>query len=267
MTTLPLSRSGKEAIDVASAAARQAGDILKARFREETQVRFKGRANIVTDVDLSADDSIKSLLQQEYPDHNIVSEETEPIKGDSDYTWILDPLDGTNNYSFGVPFFSTVIALTVGDDVQLGIVYDPLRDELFSAQKGAGTFLNKHRVSVSNKTKVQDSLTGLDLGYVEENGRKMLAFLAELWPNVYAIRAMGSAALGMAYTSCGWLDLYFHLLLYPWEMACGQLLVTEAGGVATNWEGESLGAGQDSVIASSGAVHADFLRILREKAR
>jgi myo-inositol-1(or 4)-monophosphatase len=267
MTTLPLSRSGKEALDVAATVARKAGEILKAHFREDRQVQYKGRANIVTDMDLRVENSLKSLLQSEYPDHSIISEESEPISGDSDYGWILDPLDGTNNYSFGIPFFSTVITLTKGEDVLLGIVYDPLRDELFSAQKGKGAFLNNHPISVSKKTMVQESLIGLDLGYVDEKGKKVLEFITGLWPNMYAFRIMGSSALGMAYAACGRFDLYFHLLMYPWELACGQLLVTEAGGVTTDWEGRPLTRGESSVIASNGAVHADFLKVVREKTR
>lgn len=267
MTPVPLSRSRKDALDVAAAAAREAGVILKARFREEKQVQFKGRANIVTDVDLRAEHSLKSILQAEFPDHNILSEETGAIGVDSNYTWILDPLDGTNNYSFGIPFFSTVIALTEGEDVLLGIVYDPLRDELFSAQKGKGAFLNNQPISITKKTTVQEALIGLDLGYVDEKGRQMLEFITGLWPNMYAFRLMGSAALGMAYAACGRLDLYFHALLYPWELACGQLLVTEAGGVATDWEGKPLGTDENSIIASNEAVHADFLRLVRAENR
>jgi len=267
MTASPLSRSGKEALDVAAAAAREAGEILKAHFREERQVQYKGRANIVTDADLLVENSLKSLLQSQYPDHSILSEESEPLRGDSSYTWILDPLDGTNNYSFGIPFFSTVIALTKGEDVLLGIVYDPLRDELFSAQKGKGAFLNNHPISVTKKTTVRESLIGLDLGYVDEKGKKVLEFITGLWPNMYAFRIMGSSALGMAYTACGRLDLYFHLLIYPWELASGHLLVTEAGGVMTDWEGRPLTLGESSIIASNKAIHADFLSLVRERPR
>jgi len=266
MTASPLSQSGKEALDVAATAARKAGEILKAHFREDRQVQYKGRANIVTDVDLHAENSLKSLLQSEYPDHSILSEESEPLRGDSDYAWILDPLDGTNNYSFGIPFFSTVIALSKGEDVLLGIVYDPLRDELFSAQKGKGAFLNNNPICVSRKTMVQESLIGLDLGYVDEKGKRVLEFITSLWPNVYAFRIMGSSALAMAYAACGRLDLYFHLLIYPWELASGQLLVTEAGGVMTDWEGRPLRTGESPIIASNKAVHADFLKVVREKA-
>jgi len=261
--TLPQSSSGKSVIEVASEAAKRAGKILKAHFREKAQIKYKGRANIVTAIDLKAEDSLKSFLQAEYPDHSIISEESEPVKGASSYKWILDPLDGTNNYSFGIPFFSTVIALARGDDVLLGIVYDPLRDEIFHAQKGKGAFFNNSPISVTKKTRVQDSLIGLDLGYVDEKGKKTLNLIASLWPNMYAFRIMGSAALGMAYAASGRLDLYIHLLLYPWELACGQLLVTEAGGTVTDWEGKPVAIGEGSVIASNKAIHSDFLRILR----
>jgi len=265
MTTLPLSKSGKDPLEVAAEAARKAGEILKAHFHEESRVQYKGRANIVTDADLQSEKRLKSILQAEYPDHSILSEESQAVAGSSGYKWILDPLDGTNNYSFGIPFFSIVIALTRGKEVLLGIVYDPLRDEMFSAQKGKGAALNNSPIHVTTKVTVKDSLIGLDLGYIDEKGKKSLEFITCLWPGMYAYRIMGSAALGMAYTSCGRLDLYFHLLLYPWELACGSLFVTEAGGVATDLEGKPLKIGQGSVIASNKAVHADFLRIVREK--
>ena len=264
MTTLPLSRSGEDALQVAAEAARKAGEVLKTHFREKTLVKYKGRANIVTDVDLRSEEVLKSFLRAEYPDHSILSEESEAIEGNSSYKWILDPLDGTNNYSFGIPFFSIVIALTKGKDVLLGIVYDPLRDEMFSARKGEGATLNNSPIHVTRKKTVQESLIGLDLGYVDEKGKRSLEFITSLWPKMYAYRIMGSAALGMAYTACGRLDLYFHLLIYPWELACGQLLVIEAGGVATDLEGKPVKIGQGSVIASNKAVHADFLRILRQ---
>jgi len=265
MTALPVSKSGKGAIDVATWAAKQAGEILKAHFRTESRIQYKGRANIVTDVDLQSENSLKSLLQAEYPDHSILSEESQAISGHSGYKWILDPLDGTNNYSFGIPFFCIVISLVKGKEVLLGIVYDPLRDETFSAQKGKGAVLNNSPIHVTAKKMVKDSLIGLDLGYIDEKGKKSLEFITSLWPRMYAYRIMGSAALGMAYTACGRLDLYFHLFLYPWELACSSLLVTEAGGLVTDLEGKPLKVWQNSVIASNKSIHADFLRLMRKR--
>lgn len=265
MTTLPVSRNGKSALQVATEAAREAGEILKAHFRQQRQVKVKGRANIVTDADLQSEKALKSFLRAEFPAHSILSEESQAVSGNSSYKWILDPLDGTNNYSFGVPFFSVVIALTRGKDVLLGIVYDPMRDEMFSAQKGEGACFNDSPIHVTIKKTVKDSLVGLDLGYVDEKGKSSLEFIASLWPRMYAYRIMGSAALSMAYTACGRLDLYFHLLLYPWELACGSLLVSEAGGVVTDLDGKPLKKWESSVIATNKPVHADFLKIWHTK--
>jgi myo-inositol-1(or 4)-monophosphatase len=266
MTSIPLSRSGREATVVAAAAAQKAGEVLRTQFREERQVEYKGRANIVTDVDRRADIVLKTLLQSEFPDHGIISEESDPVKKSSEYTWILDPLDGTNNYSFGIPFFATIVALTCSDETLLGVIYDPLRGEMFAARRGGGAALNGRRVSVSKKTAVHDSLIGVDLGYAEEKGKRLLEFMAGLWPRMYAYRIMGSAGLGMAYAACGRLDLYCHLLIYPWELACGELLVTEAGGVMTDWVGGPVIASESSIIAANEAVHADFLRVIAEAA-
>jgi len=260
---LPVSTSGKEVFNVAVVAARKAGEVLRVNFRQERQVRYKGRANIVTDVDLQAEKALITFLRAEYPEHGILSEESDPIDGSSQYKWILDPLDGTNNYSFGIPFFSTVIALVRGEESMLGIVYDPLRDEMFSAVKGQGSALNGKSVSVSCKTKVDDALIGLDMGYIDEKGKSILGLMSRLWPDMYAYRILGSAALGMAYAACGRLDLYFHLLIYPWELAAGRLLVSEAGGMVTDWEGEPLKMGESSIIAANGDLHSDFMDRVR----
>ncbi|MFC2059121.1 inositol monophosphatase family protein [Chloroflexota bacterium] len=265
MTELQASRSGKSAFEVATMAAMAAGEIIKAGLSEEKQVTYKGKANAVTDVDLEVDGAIKSLLHDEYPDHGILTEESAAIKSASGYTWVIDPLDGTNNYAFSIPFCSTVIALAKGEDVLLGLIYDPLRDEMFSAQKGKGALLNGSPIHVSRKTSVQDALLGFDLGYVEEKGRRTLEFLTALWRRMHSIRIMGSGALGLAYAACGRVDLYFHPLLYPWELTCGRLLLTEAGGTITDWEGKQLRIAESSVIASNSTLHAEFLSLIKTK--
>jgi len=263
MTSVPLSRSGKEAAVVAAEAARRAGEVLKTHFREERQVEVKGRSNIVTDADLRAESVLKSFLQSEYPDHGIISEESEPVEGPSGFTWLLDPLDGTNNYSFGIPLFATIVALKSGDDTIVGVTYDPLRDELFAARKDGGTTLNGRPTRVSTKTTVAESFIGLDLGYAEEKAKRLLELITSLWPRMYAYRILGSAGLGMAYAACGRLDAFCHPLLYPWEIACSELLVTEAGGAVSDWEGKPVITGESSIIAANQAVHADFLKLLR----
>ncbi|MFC1974033.1 inositol monophosphatase family protein [Chloroflexota bacterium] len=265
MTELPSSNSGKSALEVATQAAMAAGEIIKTSLSKEKQVKYKGKANSVTDVDLKVDEFLKSFLRDEYPDHGILTEESAAIKSASGYTWVLDPLDGTNNYSFGIPFCSTVIALAKEEDVLLGLIYDPLRNELFSAQKGKGAQLNGSPIYVSRKTAVQDALLAFDLGYVEDKGRKTLEFLTALWRKMHSIRIMGSGALGLAYAACGRVDLYFHPLLYPWELTCGRLLLTEAGGTITDWAGKQLQIVESSVIATNSTLHAEFLRLITAK--
>ena len=256
---LPLSRSGRGALEIVTHAAREAGKTLRSHFYADKQVELKGRGNIVTDVDLLVDRDIITILRDEYPDSGILSEESEEIEGDSGYTWVIDPLDGTNNYAFGIPFFSVNIALVQGEEILLGITYDPLRDEVFQAEGRRGAFLNGSPISISTKTRVRDSFIGYDMGYDDEEGREILRVARRLWPNIYGLRVMGSAALGLAYAACGRVDLYFHRFLYPWDIASGILLVREAGGRVVGWGGEDATIKNKGLIASNEAIIGDFL--------
>ena len=264
MIDLPLAKSGRGAFEVASEAAREAGDIIVAHFHDEKRISYKeGRSNIVTDVDLLVEGKIKALLQEEYPDFGIMTEESEDIASDSPYTWLIDPIDGTRNYAYGIPHFCVALALTQGEEVVLAIIYDPVRDELFRAEKGRGAFLNDLPISVSAKTSLQESLIGFDMGYDAEMGQEILGVASALWPGVVSVRVMGSAALGLAYTACGRLDLYIHLSLYPWDLASGILLVREAGGVITGLDGQPVSIQSKSVIATSKEIHEAFMKRIR----
>ncbi len=263
MTTLdlPVSAGGKPALDIAIHAARQAGDIIRSHFHSEKCVSYKeGRSNIVTDVDLLAEKCIIDLLQQNYPGFGIMAEESPATAGELPYTWIIDPIDGTRNYAFGIPHFCVCIALAHGEEVVLGVIYDPMRDELFRAEKGCGAFLDDMPVAVTDKTSLSVSLVSFDLGYDADVGQKMLGVTSALWPGVVSVRVMGSAALGLAYVACSRLDLYFHFSLYPWDLAAGILLVREAGGVVTEFEGQPIGLNSRTVVASNRAIHREFTR-------
>jgi len=257
-------KSGRGAFEVASQAVREAGSIIMAHFHGEKRISYKeGRSNIVTDVDLLAEEKIKALLQEEYPDFGIMTEESEDIAGNSAYTWIVDPIDGTRNYAYGIPHFCVALALAQCEELLLGIAYDPVRDELFRAEKGQGAFLNDSPISVSAKTSLQESLIGFDMGYDAEIGQEILGVASALWPGVVSVRVMGSAALGLAYAACGRLDLYIHLSLYPWDLASGILLVREAGGVVTELDGQPVSIHSKSVIATNKAIHDDFMKRVR----
>ncbi len=264
MVRLPFARSGRDAMDLACQAVEEAGELLLENAGDERQLSYKeGRANIVTDVDLLVEKRILALLQSEYPDHNVLSEESAAIANDSQYTWVLDPLDGTNNYVYGIPFFSVGLALTYNDEVLLGLTYDPWRKELFTARKGAGVWLNGQPVSVSDRDTIEGAFIGCDMGYDADAGARLLEAVKSSWPQMCGIRIMGSAVLGLAYVACGRLDLYVHPYLYPWDVASGILLVTEAGGKVTDWEGKPASMYGRQVAAGNETVHSRFMKMVK----
>ena len=256
----PLSRTGRNAMDVALEAVRAAGDLIKDRWLTYKEISYKGRADIMTDVDLAAEKAILGLLQGEYPDFGILSEESEPLRPGSDYTWVVDPLDGTRNYANGVPHFCTVVALAWGGEVVLGAIFDPMRDELFTAQAGEGAYLNGRPISVTDRQEISQALLAFDLGYVDEKAGLALDTVRALWPGLQSIRLMGSAALGIAYAAAGRVDLYFHHALSPWDMAAGLVLVREAGGTVVDRQGRPAVLSAPSVIASSHHLIGRFLQ-------
>lgn len=263
---LPLSRSGREALEVASQAAEEAGSLLLEHVHGQLKLGYKeGRANLVTDIDVLAEKSVIAVLQREYPDFNILSEESPAISRDSQYTWVIDPLDGTNNYVHGVPFFSVVIALATSQEVLLGVTYDPVRKDLFAVQKGQTTFLNGQPVSVARRSVPRECFLGCDLGYDAERGKAVLDAVGLMWPELGGLRLMGSAALGLAYVACGRLDAYVHPHLYPWDLASGIALVDGAGGELSDWEGKPATMHSTRVVAGNKTLHGHFLRLIESQ--
>jgi len=256
----PISASGRSAFTVAVEAARRAGEVILSRFHTYKEVSFKGgRANVVTDVDLLAERAVLSLLQKEYPDFGILSEESEPVATGSSYTWVIDPLDGTRNYASSIPHFAVVVALARDGEIILGVTHDPVRNETFTAEKGKGAYLNDESISVSQKVEIPQCLLGFDMGYSDEKAMRALDLVKALWPGMQSIRLMGSSALGLAYAACGRLDIYFHHHLAPWDLASGLLLVSEAGGNTVDRHGNLATLESDSIIASSPHLVDRFL--------
>ncbi|MDP6101775.1 MAG: inositol monophosphatase family protein [Dehalococcoidia bacterium] len=257
---LPSSRSGLPALDVALRVVKEAGQTLVTRLHGEKEVSYKGRANLVSDVDKLVERQVIEELHGEFPDDGFLAEESDAVPTNSEYTWIIDPLDGTRNYVLGIPFFCTVLALAKGNDVIMGLTYDPVRDEMFQAVKGGGAFLNGSAITVSAKTELEDALLSYDLGYVDEEASTAIELVLHLWPNIQGTRIMGSAALGLAYAACGRTDMYFHHNLCPWDIATGLVLVPEAGGVITDKYKTPSSLQAESVIASGNTLHARFLK-------
>jgi myo-inositol-1(or 4)-monophosphatase len=257
----PLSKSGKTPLEVARLCVREGERIVMAAFGGPQDVRVKGRGNLVTAADLASERAIHEILAAEYPDHAVLSEETGATARDEGWMWVVDPLDGTHNYAHGIPFFCINVALCYREEPLVALTYDPVRGEEFRAQKGEGAFVNGERMQVSQRESVRASLLAVGLGYDDERAGRLLALLHELWPGMQSVRIMGSAALGLAYTACGRLDLFVHHVLYPWDVAAGILLVREAGGAISDRDGRPVSIRSEGTIAGAAGAHADFLRL------
>lgn len=257
--TPPLSQSGRTPLEVCLAAAQRAGPVIRERFLADKEIRFKGRADIVTDADLAAEKVILDLVQDEYPQFSILSEESRPIETDSPYTWVIDPIDGTRNFAQGVPHFCTVVALARGPQTIAAVTYDPIKEETFTAAAGQGAFLNGNPIAVSNRREIAHCVLGFDLGYVDGKAATALDMIRELWPGFQTMRLLGSSALGMAYAAAGRLDLYFHHSLSPWDSAAGLLLARESGGNIVDRQGQNADLYTPSVIVSSRHLIDRFL--------
>jgi myo-inositol-1(or 4)-monophosphatase len=268
MVSLPLSRSGREVLEVASRAAEEAGSLLLKHMYGQLKLGHKeGRANLVTDVDLMAEKTVIGVLQSEYPDFNILSEESSAVARNSQFTWVIDPLDGTNNYVHGVPFICVSIGLALGQEAVLGVIYDPVRKEIFTAQKGRGASLNGLPISVAQRTAIGEAFLGADLGYDADKGKAMLDFVQATWPDTGGLRLMGSAALGLTYVACGRLDAYIHPCLSPWDVAAAIALVEESGGKITDWQGNPATIESKAIVAANEVLHREFLRLIRDQSQ
>ena len=259
VTDLPLSKSGKSALEVATGAVKQAGELLLAHLHSNKRIKAKDKNHPVTDVDILSEKAITKFLTDEYPGFGILSEELAPFTPVTGYTWVVDPLAGTSNYILSIPFFCINVALVKDGDIRLGITYDPVRDELFRAERGKGAYLNDSPVHVSEKALLKTALLSFDPGYGHIQGKKLLNLVASLWPEVHGLRSLGSASVSLAYVACGRFDLYVRSYLYPWDIASGILLVEEAGGKVTDWQGKPAGLQSKEIIAANHKLHQKWL--------
>ncbi len=258
-------------VNIAVRAARAAGDIVVRGIDrlDRVQVESKGRYDFVCDVDRQAEAAIVQTLQRAYPDHAILAEESGTHgKHDGAYTWIIDPLDGTANFLRGLPHIGISIALQKGDQLEAAVVYDPMRQELFTASRGDGAQLDGHRIRVAQRRGLEGAMIGTGFPFKKE--RLMPAYLrmfTAMTGHVEDMRRAGSAALDLAYVAAGRLDGYFELGLRPWDVAGGTLLVREAGGIVTDVEGEDRALRTGHIVAGGPKVHSGLLHTIRPQAR
>jgi myo-inositol-1(or 4)-monophosphatase len=254
---------------VALEGAREAGRMLRDELGRARRIRFKGSpTNLVTEMDARAEAMIVDRLRRHFPDDGVLAEERGASPGTSGRRWIIDPLDGTTNYAHGVPVFAVSIALEVGGRVTVGVIYDPNHEELFSAERGAGAFLNGARLSVSPTATLDESLLATGFPYnIREDPRNNLAEYGAFSLRSQGVRRMGSAVLYLAYVAAGRVDGYWELRLGAWDVAAGGLLVDEAGGRVTNLTGGPLDLETPEIVASNGRIHDAMLAVLAEVRR
>ncbi len=252
-------------INIAVRAARSAGNILL-RYYEHTDsltVTEKRKNEFVSEVDKAAEQAIIEVLQKSYPDHSILGEETGSHKG-NDYQWVIDPLDGTTNYLHGQPQFSISIALKYQGQLEHGIVYDPLREEMFSASRGSGAFLNDRRIRVTQRKGLDGALIGTGFPYRDHSHLDAyMSMFRDMITDTAGIRRPGSAALDFAYVAAGRLDGFWELGLSEWDFAAGALLVREAGGTVTDIGGGERFLESGNVIAGGLKTHAAMLQLIK----
>jgi len=250
-------------LETAIAAARKAGQLLVDLLNNPRQTQVKGQRDIVTDADFKAQEAIIACIRRRFPDHAIVAEEGRASWPDeATYTWVIDPLDGTTNYARRYPFFSVSIAVWHKEGPIIGVVYDPLRDALFWAQRGEGAFLNGRPIHVSSTGALARAV--ISLGWARESSlrTKTAQWLACLSDEVLTVRGSGSAALDLCAVAAGWTDIYFHLALESWDMAAGGLIVQEAGGTVTDATGKPWNHMARSCLASNSYLHPILLEYL-----
>jgi myo-inositol-1(or 4)-monophosphatase len=249
-------------LQTAIEAAKRAGQIIVERYSARREVAFKGHRDIVTDVDTAAEAAVLDMIRARFPDHAILSEEAGGSGIGSGYTWVVDPLDGTTNYAHRIPVFSVSIGVLEAGEPLVGVVYEPLRDQMFVAERGGGARLNDVPIYVSRVANFGHTLVGLDWARHDAERERVLACLCEIAPRCGSVRALGSAALGLTYVAAGVLDAYFHLSIKPWDTAAGILLIAEAGGRCTTLEGEPYHVDSPSLLATNGLIHKELLDLM-----
>ena len=251
---------------IALRAAHEGGAVLMKYFGKITSVTHKGEIDLVTEADKEAELTIISIIKAAYSHHRILAEETGESGSTSSCKWIIDPLDGTTNYAHGYPCFCVSIAVELEGEVRYGVVYDPLRKELFTAEKGTGAYLNGNLLKVSSMQSLNSSLLCTGFPYdIRQDPESNLHHFSRFLMKAQAIRRDGTAALDLCYTAAGRFDGFWEQKLRPWDVAAGSLIVAEAGGTVSTYQGKPFSIYAPEIVASNGIIHEHMLEVLREQ--
>ena len=252
-----------EYVEVGMDIVREAGRLLLDRFHTDLEVSHKGAVNLVTDVDLAAENLIVKRLRKDFPTHTILAEERHSDARDGIIKWVIDPLDGTTNYAHGYPVFSVSIGLEISGIIEWGAVFDPMRDELYAARRGSGASCNQASLCVSKVQSLGSSLLATGFPYdIRTSKLNNLDNFCAFALRSHGVRRSGSAALDLCHVAAGRLDGFWESKLNPWDCAAGYLMVREAGGRVTNFRGNSGSIYEGEVIASNGLIHEQMINIL-----
>lgn len=257
-----------EFLKFATTIAREAGALLKQELPKEHRIDFKGEIDIVTEVDQMSEEWLVGRIRQQFPHHTIITEESDGFQGSSAYRWIIDPLDGTTNYAHGYPIFCVSIALQIADVITCGAIYNPMADEMFTAERQGGSFLNGERLSVSNTEALSRSLLATGFPYdMRESENNNINYFIGMALQAQAIRRAGSAALDLAYVAAGRFDGFWELKLKPWDTAAGWLMVREAGGGVSDLNGYAYSLASHHIVATNGIIHGKMIAALSSCAK
>jgi myo-inositol-1(or 4)-monophosphatase len=240
--------------------AREAGCLLMGYFAKRVKIEYKGEVDLVTEADRASEQRILERIRARWPTHNVLAEEGGGSEAGSDYRWYVDPLDGTTNFAHGFPVFCVSLGLEHKGERIAGVVYDPTRNELFSAEKGSGAFLNGNAIQVSKVGNLAESLVATGFPSHKRHKNPNIHFYHQITLRTHGVRRAGSAALDLCYVACGRFDAFWEFNLNPWDTAAGTLLVEEAGGKLSDFRGAPFEISSREVCASNGLLHPTLLK-------
>src|SRR5689334_15512018 len=244
--------------------AREAGALLIGHFRRRIGFEYKGDVDLVTQADRESEKLITQRIRARWPKHDLVGEEGARVETGSAYRWYIDPLDGTTNFAHGLPVFCISLALEHKGERIAGVIYDPTRDETFSAEKGSGTHLNGERVSVSKVANLAECLSGTGFPSHKRHQNPNIYFYHQITLKTHGVRRAGAAALDLASVASGRLDAFWEFNLNPWDTAAGVLLVEEAGGKVTDMHGAEWQLDSRETLATNGLLHEEFVSLMSD---
>jgi myo-inositol-1(or 4)-monophosphatase len=251
-------------LETAAEIALEAGALLATYFERRVAFELKGDFDLVTEADRASERLVVERLRSHFPSHSILAEEGGGHEGSSGYRWYVDPLDGTTNFAHGYPTYNVTLGLEQDGEMLVGVVFDPSRQEMFSAERGAGAYLNNRRIRVSAVKRLEDSLVSTGFPSRKRHLNVNIHFYHQMAMATHGVRRGGAAAIDLAYVACGRLEAFWEFGLNPWDMAAGTLLVMEAGGACSDMKGGPHSLKGPHLLTDNGAIHAETLALFGE---